>query len=235
MSQIGSEALKTLFLLPMNIFKEIGWLLRKELMLELRTKYAISGILLYVFSTVFIVYISFIQIAAAVWNTLFWIVILFASVNAVVKSFVQENGNRQLYYYSLANPTAIILAKIMYNIFLLLLLSLLSWLAFSFVAGNPVRDAGQFFLALVMGSVGFGITFTFVSAISAKADNSATLMAVLSFPLVIPIIMTLRKISANALGLLQDSGLREDVLILLAIDLILMGMSFLLYPFLWRD
>lgn len=210
-------------------------MLRKELTLEWRTKYAVSGILLYVFSTIFIVYTSFIQVQPNVWNALFWIVVLFASVNAIVKSFVQENSNRQLYYYQLANPTAVILSKILYNIGLLLLLSVLSWLAFSVVAGNPVRETGAFFLALFLGSVGFSITFTFVAAISGKADNSATLMAILSFPLVIPILMTLIKLSAHALGLLQDTNTESDVLILLAIDFILLGMAFLLYPFLWKD
>lgn len=219
----------------MNILREIGRLLRKELTLEWRTKYAVSGILLYVFSTIFIVYTSFIQVQPNVWNALFWIVVLFASVNAIVKSFVQENSNRQLYYYQLANPTAVILSKILYNIGLLLLLSVLSWLAFSVVAGNPVRETGAFFLALFLGSVGFSITFTFVAAISGKADNSATLMAILSFPLVIPILMTLIKLSAHALGLLQDTNTESDVLILLAIDFILLGMAFLLYPFLWKD
>ena len=112
---------------------------------------------------------------------------------------------------------------------------MLIWATLSFVAGNPVRQMGMFVGAIFLGSVGFSITFTFVAAISAKADNNATLMAILSFPLVIPILMTLIKISANALGLINDTSIDQDILILLAIDLILVAMTFLLYPFLWRD
>jgi heme exporter protein B len=160
---------------------------------------------------------------------------LFTSINAIVKSFVQESNQRQLYYYALANPTAILLAKILYNILLLFVLSVLVWGAFAFVAGNPVRQLGAFVGTIFLGSVGFSITFTFVAAISAKADNNATLMAILSFPLVIPILMTLIKLSANALGLLRDTSVDQDILILIAIDLILVAMAFLLYPFLWRD
>ena len=103
----------------MNMGKEIWNLLRKDLMLELRMGYALSGILLYVFSTVFIVFASFIQLPNTVWNILFWVVLLFASVNAIVKSFVQESGNRQLYYYSLVNPVSVLLAKMAYNVGLL--------------------------------------------------------------------------------------------------------------------
>lgn len=219
----------------MMLAKEISFLLRKEILLEWRQKYAISGILLYVLSTVFVVYTSFKKVAPDVWNTLFWIIILFASVNAVAKSFVQENSNRQLYYYSLSNPSAIILSKIIYNSGLLLFLSLLSFAVFSLVAGNPVKDNFYFFTALFLGSLGFSITFTFISAISAKANNSATLMAILSFPIIIPIILTLIKLSANALRLMQDTAVWKDIATLLAIDLILVSMAFLLFPFLWRD
>lgn len=219
----------------MNWLKETIILLRKEILLEWRMKYALSGILLYVFSTIFIVYTAFIRLEPNVWNTLFWIITLFASVNAIVKSFMQENSARQLYYYSLANPIAILLSKIIYNAFLLLLLSVLCWIGLAIVASNPVKDWTQFMLAIFLASIGFSITFTFISAISAKADNSATLMAILSFPLVIPILMTLIKISANALRLLNDTSIDQDVLILVGIDLLLLGLALVLYPFLWKD
>lgn len=219
----------------MNLFKETIVLLRKEALLELRMNYAISGILLYVFSTVFIVYVAFVQMQAQVWNTLFWIITLFASVNAIVKSFVQENSARQLYFYSIANPIAILLSKIIYNTLLLLVLSVLCWMGLGLVGGNPVKEMGQFVLAIFLASTGFSITFTFISAISAKADNSATLMAILSFPLVIPILMTLIKLSANALRLLNDTGVMQDVWTLVGIDLMLLAVALVLYPFLWKD
>jgi len=219
----------------MDIFRQIITLFRKDFLLEFRMGYAISGILLYVCATVFIVYAAFIDVEPAIWNILFWIIILFASVNAVVKSFVQENSQQQLYYYTLAHPIAVFLSKISYNALLLMVLSLLTWLAFGFVSENPVQDTGLFLLALFLGSMGFATTFTFIAAIAGKADNNATLMAILSFPLVIPIIMTLIRMSAAAMELIEVQSLRNDVLILLAINMILLSMALVLYPFLWRD
>lgn len=219
----------------MNLMKEIAFLFRKELTLEWRQKYAISGILLYVLSTIFIVYLGFRKVEPDTWYVLFWIIVLFASVNAIVKSFVQESGYRQLYYYQLINPIAIILSKILYNSLLLLFLSGLSYAVFSFVVGNPVKETGQFFTAILLGSLGFAITFTFISSIAAKANNSSTLMTILSFPLIIPILLLLMKISANALGLLTDTDLDSDILLLIAIDMMLVGMALILFPFLWRD
>ncbi|MFQ5448650.1 MAG: heme exporter protein CcmB [Saprospiraceae bacterium] len=219
----------------MSLLKEIFFLLKMEFTLEWRQKYAISGILLYVLSTVFIIYISFQRVSPQVWNVLFWIIMLFASVNAVVKSFVQESGQRQLYYYQLVNPLAILLSKMVYNAALLILLGLLTYGALAFVAGNPVEEAAHFALALVLGGTGFSVTFTFVSAIAAKADNSSTLMAILSFPVVIPILLVLVNLSAHALGFLKGTMISRDIMLLASVDLILVALGLVLFPYLWRD
>jgi len=228
---IGSALLP---LPPMNL-KMLFTLLRKEFLLEFRQRYAISGIVLYVFSMVFVVYISSIKVQPQVWNVLFWLIVLFASINAVVKSFVQESGARQLYYYQLADPAMLLLAKIIYNTLLLLVLSGLAFGAYSVVAGNPVKDAALFGLVLLLGSFGFSIAFTFIASISAKANNSATLMAILSFPVVLPILLTLVRLSQIALRLIQDTSYKRDIVNLLAIDAILITLTFVLFPFIWKD
>ena len=216
-------------------WKMLPVLLRKEFVLEFRQRYAISGIVLYVFSMVFVVYVASIKVAPPVWNVLFWLIILFASINAVVKSFVQESGTRQLYYYQLTDPATLLLAKVLYNMVLLIVLSTLAFLCYSIVAGNPVKDYPLFALVILLGSVGLSIAFTFISAIAAQANNSATLMAILSFPIVLPMLMTLLRLSAIALRLMQDTSYGRDILNLLAIDLILLTLAFVLFPFIWRD
>jgi heme exporter protein B len=210
-------------------------LLRKEFLLEFRTRSAISGIFLYVISTLFVVYETFVKIQPNVWNTLFWIILLFVAVNAMVKSFVQEKGNRVLYYYSLLNPSHVLIAKIVYNTLLLLVLSLLIWGLLIFFGDNPVKDTGLFLLILFLGSFGFSVTFTFLASLVAASNQSSTLLAVLSFPLIIPIILMLVKISAHALRLIQDTAVSGDLALLVAIDLLLCGVALLLFPFIWRD
>jgi heme exporter protein B len=219
----------------MNTFSIFLTLIKKEFLLEFRQRYALSGILLYVISTVFVVYSAAIKIQPPVWNVLFWIILLFASVNAVAKSFVQENGNRQLYFYQIADPAALVLAKIVYNFCLLLVIGTLAFGAFSLVAGNPVKNSALFMGVLTLGSLGFSITFTFISAIAAKANQSATLMAILSFPIILPILLSLIKLSAVALRLIQDTAWMQDVWTLVAIDAILIVLTFILFPFLWKD
>jgi heme exporter protein B len=170
-----------------------------------------------------------------VWNILFWLIVLFASINAVVKSFVQESGSRQLYYYQIADPVAILFSKILYNALLLLTLSVLAFGVYALVAGNPVKDMGLFAGVLFLGSSGFSIAFTFISAIAARANNSATLMAILSFPVILPILLTLMRLSSIALRLMQDTSYIKDIYNLLAIDAILLALTYVLFPYVWRD
>jgi len=111
----------------MGLVKDISNLLVREFVLELRQAYAINSILLYLGSVVFICYLSmglgaFVP-GPVVWNALFWIVLLFVSVNGVAKSFMLEGRGRQLYYYVLASPLAIILSKMVYNSLLTIVLA----------------------------------------------------------------------------------------------------------------
>ncbi len=223
----------------MQFFRTTITLIRKEVLLEWRQKYAIGGILLYVLATVFVIFSSFAnaRIGPLVWNVLYWIIILFTAVNAVAKSFYQESSARQLYYYTLLEPTAVIVSKIIYNVGLMWLISLLAFLSFNLVAPSPIKDFGRFSVALTMGGVGFAIIFTFISAIATKAKNSATLMAILGFPTVIPLLLLLVKISIGAIGVEITSAetFGKDILLLFGIDLILIAVTIILFPYLWRE
>jgi heme exporter protein B len=218
---------------------QIGALMQKEFLLEWRQRYALNGMLLYVVGAVFVCYLSFAarrnQLTPIVWNALFWIIVLFTAINAIAKSFVQERAGRQLYYYTLVSPQQIIVSKILYNTGLMLILTGLGFAVYSFMLGNPVADLPLYGLSLVLGAVGFAGSLTLVAAIAAKAENSATLMAVLSFPVVLPLLLLLLRLAKNALDGLDRSVSRDEIITLLAIDMIVLAVSWLLFPFLWRS
>lgn len=219
----------------MGLFGQVKFLIRKEIVLEWRSKYALNGILLYVVSTIFVCYLSFKQINPVTWNALFWIIMLFASVNAISKSFSQESRGRQLYYYTLASARAVILSKIIYNVLLMLLLSTIAIGFYTLVFSNPIGDPLFYFLSVIIGSVSFACVFTMISGISSKAGNSGALMAVLSFPVIIPLLIVLIKFSKNAMDGLDRSVSYNEIGVLLAINLIVVTGSILLFPFLWKD
>ncbi len=227
----------------MKLIDQTWDLFKKEIVLEWRAKYAFNGVLLYVISTVFICYISFNLTPGfagsngynIVWNVLFWIIILFASVNAIAKSFMQESKSRLLYYYSIASPKAIILSKTLYNILLMSLLSILALLVYLLFFTNTIGDPLFYFLAVLLGSFSFSTVFTMISAIASKAGNNGTLMAILSFPVIIPVILVLIRLSKNAMDGIDRSFSYGHIGVLCAINAIVITTALLLFPYLWRD
>jgi heme exporter protein B len=227
----------------MKLIDQTWELFKKEVVLEWRSKYAFNGVLLYVVSTVFICYISFNLTPGfagstgykVVWNVLFWIIILFASVNAIAKSFMQESKSRLLYYYSIASPQAIILSKTFYNILLMSLLSILALAVYLVFFTNTIGDPLFYFISVLLGSLSFSTVFTMISAIASKAGNNGTLMAILSFPVIIPVILILIRLSKSAMDGLERSLSYGNIGVLCAINVIVMATALLLFPYLWRD
>ena len=219
--------------------QELRTLIGKEITLEWRQRYALNGMLLYIVSTVFVCYLSFklksSQLTPITWNTLFWIIILFTAVNAISKSFTQERAGRLLYYYTIASPQGIILSKIIYNSGLILVLSLTGFGVYAFVMGNPVGDLWMYLVTIFLSSIGFASSLTMVAGIASKAENNGALMAILSFPVITPMLLMVMKLAKNALDGLDRGSSSEEVMILLALDAIVVSLSLILFPYLWRS
>jgi heme exporter protein B len=214
-------------------------LIQKELTLELRRKSVISGLALYLFSTVFIYYLTFSLrqnlINPLVWSALFWVTILFSSVNTVAKSFIGEKKGQEIYFYSLTNPESIILSKLIYNFLLCAVLSYSGLILFVLFINNPIADTLIFALSILLTSWGFSASLTLLSGIAAKANNSNILMAVLSFPVVISILLLVIKITKNCIDGLDRSVSYDELLTLLAINCLVTAVSYLLFPYIWRS
>lgn len=221
------------------MLSRIKILLRKELVLELRRKSVISGIALYLLSLIFICYLTFSlrhnAINEATWSALFWLTILFSVINTVAKSFIGEKAGTSIYYYSIASPQVIILSKIVYNTILCFFLSVAAYILFQLFIDNPVENHGLFLLTLVLTSAGFSGSLTLISGIASRANNSSVLMAVLSFPILIGILLMAIRITKNVLDGIDPSASYDELLNLLAINAILTTLAYLLFPYIWRS
>jgi len=215
--------------------KQIAALVKKDILLETRQQYTFYGVLLYVASTVFVVYLSTGQPEEKTWNALFWIVQLFASVNAVAKSFLHDGKGRMLYYYTISGAVNYIIAKIIFNSLLMLVMSLLTLLIFMLLLGNPLLHFSEFLLISFLGGIGLGLIFTFLAAIAAKAQQQSALMAIMGFPIVVPQLLLLGKISSTAFSDALQSGWWQMVLLLVGLDILIILLSVILFPFLWKD
>mgnify|MGYP000615524222 CR=1 FL=1 len=218
------------------MIRTIYALLKKDLMLELRQQHSFYGILLYVASTIFLVKLSLDSPAADVWNALFWIVQLFVCVNAVAKSFLQEGRGRMLYFYTIAGAKEFIIAKIIYNIILMLLMTLLSLALFFLLLKNPLTNPLQFVGIVCVGSISLSLVFTLLAAIAAKAQQNAALMAILGFPLIVPQLLLIIRLSKVAFGeAFREGALTQLTLLIVGFNVMVLVLSVILFPFLWKD
>jgi len=218
------------------MFKQVKELVLKDIRLNWRERYALYSMLLYVLSTSYVAYLSFNGlISDNAWVALFWIIVLFAAMNASLQSFKGELNNQALFFYTLAKPRAIILAKTLYNNGLLIILTLISYFIYSLFLGNPITANLSFILCIVLGSSALASVLTLVAAIAAKTNNSSGLMAVLSMPLLFPLLINL--IHTSKLCLIEDNlFLAANQLIFLALlNIVSVLLSYLLFPYLWRD
>jgi len=219
----------------MQLLHQVKYLVKKELVLEWRSKYALNGVLLYVVSTVFVCFLSFVSVIPVTWNALFWIIMLFASINAVSKGFLQESKGRQLYIYTLASPLALIISKTIYNVMLMMILTIIALAFYMMVFSYIPEDLGLYILATILGSLSFSTIFTMISAIASKAGNGGMLMAILSFPVIIPVLIILIKLTKNAIDGLDRSVSLDEIGLLLIINGLVAGVTLLLFPYLWKD
>ena len=218
---------------------EIAHLLRLEWQLDRRQKHVWGSMALYVVSTVYVCYQGVRHLFdVPIWNALFWIILLFAAFNALGRSFQRENAGRQLYLYTLASPRSVVLARTLYNGLIMAMLSLLSLAAYALFIGSTPLDAARvdiFLAVVVIGGTGFALVLTLISALAARAGNGIGLMAILGFPIVLPMLLSLMKASKLALDGMGWDICGKYVLWLVLMDLITITLAWLLFPYLWRD
>lgn len=218
----------------MSSINHIISLFKKDLLLEIRQQYTFYGIVLYVASTIFVLYLAMGQPEQAVWNGLFWMIQLFICINAVAKSFLQESRGRMLYFYSIAGPRDFVLSKLLFNSILMIVMSLVSLVLFQLLLGNPLQNFLKFTGIVCLGGWSLSLVFTFLAAIAARAQQNAAMMAILGFPLIIPQILVLMRISNAAFDVVQ-SGLGEMVALMFGLDILVIALAVILFPFLWKD
>ncbi len=205
-------------------------------MLEMRQQYAFYGVLLYVASTVFVLYLAMGETEVETWNALFWVTQLFVCINAIAKSFLQESRGRMLYFYTISHPSEFVLAKLIYNVLLMAILNCLNLVLFIAFMGDPTANIWQFIGISFLGGTGLSLVFTMLAAIASKAMQQASLMAILGFPVIIPQLLLLIRLSKIAFAETFKAGVATQVvLLLLALDLGIVILSVILFPFLWKD
>lgn len=218
--------------------RQLITLLRKDLKLEFRQRVLTTSLLLFVVSACFTVYqISFAGKARfnpLVWNAIFWLIFLFSAFQALSRGFQREMDREYWYWYFFLQPEMLMLSKLLFHFVMLCLTSLIAWLFLALFFASPVQDPALFFVLILLACLGISSALTLVSAIASRVRRNTALLPVLGFPLIIPTLILVVRVSLIALDDLDRSLAWKNILTLGALDLIMLCLSLLLFPYLWR-
>ena len=195
--------------------------------------------MLYVLATVYVVFLAFKEIIdPEVWNALLWVILLFTGFNVVSRTYDQDKEGRGLYLYTVASPQKVILAKTLYSGLFMLIVGLFTALVFRFFLPFPSQntpDTVLFTSAIMLGSLGITTTLGLISAIAWKTGANSGMIAILGFPVIIPLLMAIIRYSEGIIS--GFSWALLDVYAFALILLILLGtaLGFILFPYIWRE
>ncbi len=214
-------------------------LVRKEFLIDWRDGQAWSSILLYVLATVYVVYLAFQKIVdLETWNALLWIILLFTSFNVVSRTYDQDKGGRGLYLYTIASPTQVVMAKTLYSGVFMLIVGLFTAFTYSFFLPFPSASSlsvPMYSSAIVLGSIGLTTTLGLIAAIAWKTSSNSGMIAILGFPVIIPLLMAIIQYSEGILNGFSWSMLDIYAFSLGLLIILGAGLSYILFPYIWTE
>jgi len=203
---------------------------------ELRNSNALFSLGLYLMGITYLIYLlGGNNTTDSTWNTLLWVVTFFAAVTQSSRSFEFESSDYFYYYQSIAKPGPTIIAKLLFNAAYMLLLSLTTWLLFSFFYGNSVYNQSVFAAGLSLGSIGFSVVLTLTNGIASRTSGNATLSTILAIPLMLPVLKLTSTLNLQAMVGVEFGDVLPLLGSLAALDVAIGLLAYLLFPYLWQD
>ncbi|TXC77058.1 hypothetical protein [Luteibaculum oceani] len=222
------------------MLRDIYRLLRKEIQQELSEQNATLVILLYVLSSVYVTYLCFTKVLSiSTWNALFWVIVLFGAFNATLRVFDKEQGGKDLFLSQLVAPQVIYWAKAVFASLLSIVVAGIGFACFVVFMGLPsettLASVAWFGLLILLAGLGLGALLALINGIAFKSGNSIGMASILGLPLSMPLVILLIRISTHILAGQPIAVFQKYFLSLLALDLIILVLASLLFPYLWRD
>lgn len=210
----------------------------KDFRLESRTRYAVNAILMFGITTLTLVSYSLGQsgLPPKLLAALFWVVMFFSAMSGLAQVFIREEESGTalaLRIYADADP--IYIGKLLFNFVLLSVLALIITPGFFIFTDAPTEQVWAFLLVLALGVIGLCAATTLVAAIIAKAAVKGALFAVLSFPILMPILLVLVGASSKLFAGQPIGEIWTELQFLFAFAVIMITLSLLLFKFVWED
>jgi heme exporter protein B len=212
---------------------------RKDWHSELRTRYAISALVMFVVTTISIMVFALGSESAPVdvLSGMLWVVVFFAAMSGLARTFVsEEERGTTMTLQLLAEPTAIYCGKLLFNLVLVVGVNTVIVLLYAaFLNGFIIKTTSIFISTVALGSVGLAAAATIIAAIIAKANTKGTLYPVLSFPILLPLLLT----CINATRLAAEGAFVNEAYgefqFLVSYIVVVVTASLILFEYIWKE
>jgi len=223
----------------MITIRHVYVIFRKELRSELRTRYALNALFMFIITTLSIVLFSIgsEEVSPNVLSGVLWIVIFFSSMSGLSRTFVsEEERGTVMTLQLLTKPLNVFFGKLLFNFVLLCILNVIAvGLYITLINDFLVKNYLIFILTLILGTLGLASASTIIAAIISKANTKGTLYPVLSFPILLPLLLTV----INATRLAVEGAFFTEAIgefqVLLAYFVVIVTVSYLVFEYIWKE
>jgi heme exporter protein B len=211
---------------------------RKDLRIELRTRYAVNSLLLFVLGALLLVLFAVgpRPLSARVQAALLWIVMLFAASIGLGRSFVAEQeGGTTLLLRLNTRPSMVFAGKLLFNLLLVGGLTLLATFTFLLLLDITVRTPGLLATTLALGGVGLAVATTLLAALVARAARQGPLLPVLLLPLLVPLLVSGTSATRKAIVGQPWVQAQDELLTLFGFAGATLSAAVVLFDYVWEE
>lgn len=215
------------------------YLFKKDWESELRTRYAINALAMFILVTISVIMFSIgsEKISEYLNGGLLWVVIFFSAMSGLSRVFVsEEERGTTMTLHLIASPSTIFSGKLIFNLVLVFLMNAAITILFLLLFESfIIRNFLLFLIAFILGNFGIAISSTIIAAIISKASSKGTLYPVLSFPILLPLILILLELTKFSMDGNPVSSSLIEIFVLVCYDIIMLTASYLLFDFIWKE
>lgn len=211
----------------------------KDFKSELRTRYAINALAMFIIVAISVILFSVgnEKISPSLTGGLFWVVIFFTAMSGLSRAFVsEEERGTSLTLQLIAAPSTVFLGKLLFNIILVFAMNTVIAVLYSAIfEAFIIQNFALFLASFILGNIGLAVSSTIIAAIIAKAGAKGTLYPVLSFPILLPLILTSVQLTLFSLDGISFERAKFELAIVVSYDIIMLTASFMLFDFIWKE
>ncbi len=210
----------------------------KDLHSELRARYAINTVLAFVGASLLLILFALRagQLPENAQSGIVWVIILFAALSSLSRSFVTETERNTFNLLRLHSSAAAVFGgKLIYNFVFTLTVNVTTFILYIFFLGLAVINFSGLLAALLLGTAGLCGVATFLAAVVSQADRKGAIFSVLSLPLLFPIILVLVDATKAAIFEGMTASFINNLLAMIGYAGVTVTAGFLLFDYIWEE